>query len=512
MHHNYYFLRQLCQELKAQLSGFKLIDAYSQNKDEAIFEFEKGQKYFYLIAHLTGQFTCLAFPEGHKKARKNTATIFPELSGASVLGVEVYSNERAFFIEFENKFKLIFKLFGRQANLILSSSDGVINIFRKGFSSDIDLIEAQIDKPIDQSSSAIINSLPEYRKIFPTLNKGMINLIDAKIQNQTKEEAAIIISEIIEQYKKPVGYLLENTASSIKFEFALDHSNSKLISSPIEAITEFFYNSIAKRNFTKLQTTLLSGIVRNISKTEVYLSKTKRKLKTIEVETNYKEIADIIMANLHVIEANTAKVELDDFYNNCKIEINLKPLLNAQQNAARYYRKAKNLKIEIDNLKDSIKSKTKYLNSLNEHKLAIEKAISSGELRQFIKKDKVNSKSKSVPFKEFIIGGYTIYVGNNAKQNDLLTLKYAKKNDLFFHAKDVSGSHVILKQKSGTNVPEYVLEATASLAAYYSKRKTDTLCPVGYTEKKYVRKPKGSPPGLVLVEREKVLLVPPKLP
>ena len=122
------------------------------------------------------------------------------------------------------------------------------------------------------------------------------------------------------------------------------------------------------------------------------------------------------------------------------------------------------------------------------------------------------SKSKSVPFKEFIIGGYTIYVGNNAKQNDLLTLKYAKKNDLFFHAKDVSGSHVILKQKSGTNVPEYVLEATASLAAYYSKRKTDTLCPVGYTEKKYVRKPKGSPPGLVLVEREKVLLVPPKLP
>jgi predicted ribosome quality control (RQC) complex YloA/Tae2 family protein len=105
-----------------------------------------------------------------------------------------------------------------------------------------------------------------------------------------------------------------------------------------------------------------------------------------------------------------------------------------------------------------------------------------------------------------------VLVGNNARQNDLLTLKFAKKEDLFFHAKDVTGSHVILKQVSGRSIPKTTLEKTAALAAYYSKRKTDTLCPVGYTAKKYVRKPKGSPPGLVLVEREKVLLVKPELP
>ena len=110
------------------------------------------------------------------------------------------------------------------------------------------------------------------------------------------------------------------------------------------------------------------------------------------------------------------------------------------------------------------------------------------------------------------LNGYTVLVGNNAKQNDLLTLKFAKKDDLFFHAKDVSGSHVILKQISGKKVPNTTLEKTAALAAFYSKRKTDSLCPVGYTPKKYVRKPKGAAPGLVIVEREKVLLVKPELP
>ena len=102
-----------------------------------------------------------------------------------------------------------------------------------------------------------------------------------------------------------------------------------------------------------------------------------------------------------------------------------------------------------------------------------------------------------------------ILVGKNAKANDELTLKVATKNDLWLHVKDVSGSHVVIKQKPGQNYPVSIIERAASIAAFNSKRKTDTLCPVIFTQKKFVRKVKESPPGQVVVEKEDVVMVQP---
>lgn len=114
-----------------------------------------------------------------------------------------------------------------------------------------------------------------------------------------------------------------------------------------------------------------------------------------------------------------------------------------------------------------------------------------------------------VPYKKFETSGFVILVGKGARENDELTLKYAKKDDLWLHAKDVSGSHVILKQQSNKPFPREVIEKAAQLAAYYSKRKTDSLTPVIVTPKKFVRKPKGLPPGLVHVDKEDTILVSP---
>jgi len=107
--------------------------------------------------------------------------------------------------------------------------------------------------------------------------------------------------------------------------------------------------------------------------------------------------------------------------------------------------------------------------------------------------------------------GYDILVGKNSKANDKLTSQYAKKNDLWLHAKGSPGSHVVIKQKPGSNFPKPVIEKAAELAAYYSKSKGESLCQVLYTESKYVRKRKGSIAGEVIVEKEKVILVEPKI-
>ncbi|RYY10904.1 MAG: DUF814 domain-containing protein, partial [Cytophagaceae bacterium] len=117
-----------------------------------------------------------------------------------------------------------------------------------------------------------------------------------------------------------------------------------------------------------------------------------------------------------------------------------------------------------------------------------------------------------LPFKVFEDRGFTILVGRNAANNDLLTQKYAHKDDLWLHAKDVTGSHVVIRHRAGQPVPEPVIEHAAQLAGWYSRRQHDSLCPVTVTPKKFVRKPKGALPGQVVVERERVVLVVPANP
>jgi predicted ribosome quality control (RQC) complex YloA/Tae2 family protein len=136
------------------------------------------------------------------------------------------------------------------------------------------------------------------------------------------------------------------------------------------------------------------------------------------------------------------------------------------------------------------------------------------ELRKYLKDHELTSE-KPVPtpeqlFKKTEYMGYEIWIGRNAKNNDLLTQKYAFKEDLWLHAKDVTGSHVIIKYQAGKNFPEPVIEKAAELAAYYSRMRTDSFCPVIYTPKKYVRKPKGLPEGAVVIDKEKVLMVEPR--
>ena len=116
-----------------------------------------------------------------------------------------------------------------------------------------------------------------------------------------------------------------------------------------------------------------------------------------------------------------------------------------------------------------------------------------------------------MPYHEFEYHGFKIWVGKNAVSNDQLTFKHSYKEDLWLHVRDVAGSHVIIKYQSGKPFPKNVIERAAQLAAYNSKRKNDSLCPVAYTPRKYVRKRKGDPAGAVIVEREEVIMVEPKL-
>jgi predicted ribosome quality control (RQC) complex YloA/Tae2 family protein len=139
------------------------------------------------------------------------------------------------------------------------------------------------------------------------------------------------------------------------------------------------------------------------------------------------------------------------------------------------------------------------------------------ELSKFGLKTKKSGQLKKeelLPFRLFtVVGGFQVWAGKSGENNDLLSMRHTAKNDLWFHARGVGGSHVVLKIGTGKGeVSKQAIEQAAAIAAYYSKMRNSKLVPVAMSEGKYVRKPKGVPAGTVTLEREKTLFVEPALP
>jgi predicted ribosome quality control (RQC) complex YloA/Tae2 family protein len=293
-------------------------------------------------------------------------------------------------------------------------------------------------------------------------------------------------------------------------------SIQKQVSNPVEASNEFYYTFTRVTALHQEKSAVLSILRTRLESSRNFHLKNTSKLQELQHHNNYKVWADLLMANLHTVKPHADAVTVANFYNdNIPLEIRLRKELSPQKNAEIYYRKSKNQQIEIDRLVQALAAKESEITST----AARIREVETSEELKVIKKikaeiiDEPTSKKQSapLPYHEFLFNGYKIWVGKNAQSNDVLTLKLSHKDDLWLHAKDVSGSHVVIKYQSGKNFPKDVIERAAQLAAYNSKRKNESLCPVVVTPKKYVRKRKGDPAGAVVVEREEVIMVEPKL-
>jgi predicted ribosome quality control (RQC) complex YloA/Tae2 family protein len=209
-------------------------------------------------------------------------------------------------------------------------------------------------------------------------------------------------------------------------------------------------------------------------------------------------------------------VDLLNFYTGEQIQVILKPKQKPQDLAASLYRKSKNRKLELDQLDKTLTAKAGVAESLQatiDQLLEVSDFRGLKAFRKTSKDELPQAKNEeSSPFKVFEFEGFIIWVGKSAKDNDEMLRSFVHKDDLWLHARQVAGSHVVIRRKGMPVVPQQVLERAASLAAFYSKLKTDSLSPVIVTEAKYVRKVKGSAPGSVMVSKEKVILVAPKGP
>lgn len=511
MHNNYYFLKQLSPVLEEKLKGLELLKCFSQNKDELILGFANKQQSFYIKAHLLSNFCCLFFPDEFHRSKKNSVDLFGAAIGGKVLAVRQFNNERSFAITLEDNFQLLFKMHGNRGNVILIENSNVVSLFKNNLANDKNIDFNRLDRDIDQSEQAYEQAGGEIKKLYPTFGMLVSSYLAEQLTSSTATWKVII--DLVQLLENPVYYIV-HCNGIITFSLLPVGEIKHEYNSPIEAINQFYthYQQVTQLNFEKKK--YLSTLSKKITQSTNYINKTGKKLETIKTSTNYEVIANIVMANLHTIAPYAKEACLLNFYNNKQLTIKLNPKLSPQKNAENYYRKSKNQKIEIAKLNETLNEKKEVLDTLNAHLSAISGLDSVKQIRGYAAENRLDNKKTdkqvSRPYYAFHHNNFDIWVGKNAKNNDILTQKLAWKEDLWLHAKDVSGSHVIIKYQSGKPFPKDVIEVAAQLAAYYSKRKTDSLCPVIVTPKKFVRKRKGSPPGAVVVDKEKVILVQPK--
>jgi predicted ribosome quality control (RQC) complex YloA/Tae2 family protein len=503
----------LSAQLNQRISGYSIVSCFSQNKDELILELNNTKKSFFIKANLSATFCCLSFPEEFNRARKNSVDLFNETLLKRISGLTQFKNERAFALELEDQLSLIFKMHGSFANVLLVKENKVREIFRNHLRTDFDIEIKELDKHIDFSRENFVVNVHQLKSTFFTLGKVVFDYLKEKNFDQLDENGKWkLFNDAIQYLEKPNYYIVEKNGELI-FSLLPIGKTIREFDDPVIAINSFADKTIRDESFYEEKKEFLQNINVRLKNSESYVLKNKKKLEELEQDYHYQLWADLIMANLHAIKQGQEKISLNSFYDGQPIEIKLKKELNPQKNAEVFYRKSKNRQIEINKLKESVIQKESEIHKLSSLISSTNEIQDFKSLRLLIEHSGIIKKSleqaEPVPYREFEFKNYKIWVGKNAEANDKLTLKYSYKEDLWLHAKDVAGSHVLIKHQSGKNFPKDVIEFAAGIAAFYSKRKNESLCPVAFTPKKFVRKRKGDPAGAVVVEREEVILVEP---
>ncbi len=494
------------------------------------------------------------------------------LIGLKVKNFITFDLERLVIIEFEGfnelddiiSKKLVIELMGKHSNIILLDDTNII-IDSLRHIKEIDenyrdiLPHTKYSFPSSNKSSFFdlknfedfrkhldapdINNLPtQISSTFNGISKNFIcsiikKLEISKLDNTNLESIFNYINNIIDNIGTDnLSFEEIKDKDGVVKDYFLVSNKSNTSFSLNYFIDDFYYKKETLETFKNYRNTLLKLILDTLKKYNKRLYNINVKLHDCDDMEKYRIFGELITANLYRIpNRNLSEIELENYYdNNNKITIKLDKRFLPSINAKKFFKKYTKLKNALaivseqkeDTLKelDYIESVVYELESCStiEEVSAIFEEISENDIfkdkkelntskKSKIKKSKF-TKNKTVSFNplKYTVDGYTVLVGRNNKENDYLTLKYANKSDIWFHTKDFHGSHTILKIDNNLPFPnDNVLVEVAKIAAQHSKAKNSSNVPVDYCEVKYVKKPSGSKPGMVIYSNNKTLNVNP---
>ncbi len=295
----------------------------------------------------------------------------------------------------------------------------------------------------------------------------------------------------------------------------------------MSAAAEAYYQQIAGRQqYDSLKTSLLSALSHRAAKTQKkreHLAATQR---DVENADDYRIKGEMLTANMYRVQKGLTTVKLPNYYadDQADIEIALDPKYSPAQNAQRYFKQYNKLKHGKEVTAQRLLETEQMLAYFEELAFFVESAEDVAALRELRdeiqdakpapehpRQQKKKQEEPPQPFHRFVsTDGFQIYVGKNSRENDLLTLRTAQPDDVWLHAYNAPGSHALILNRERKVVPENTIAEAAALAAYYSKLRRAGKADVMFTLRKYVRKPKGTPPGLVTVSEFDTIRVAPR--
>ncbi len=529
---NYYTLKKVEESLQ-KLIGSRIIECFSQEKNSLVMNFYDGANEYLVQYYGNSQSGSLFLRDNFAKARKNTVDLFPAITDEVLQSVCLQSNDRIIVMKFIYTTIYFYVFGGSKSNVIITNqNDIIIDSFKSSKNLKNNKLELpeflnNTDFPLDISiQKALAKSSyhlgPKYSREL--LNRLRIN--PDEIVNSISDDKLDKIKEYVREFqtellKSKIFYLIKNDEKLILSLIPL--SNYPEIQDEYtdinQAILYRIIRSIKQDRFQSIYKHLSSKLYKQKERLENKIAQMKDEDTLIERSKKYKLWAELLYSQTQTKLTNVSSIKVKDYDEN-EIEIPLKEKLNLVENANKYYEKSHNSVEEVKIRKKLLPNLELQLLKINNTIEKLEKAQTIKELDKLQKNLKQlsgvyvqNENEETTKFREFDLGeGFILYVGKNAANNDELTMRFAKPNDLWFHARGSGGSHVVLRINKGQKPAKYIIKKAASIAAYYSQARKAKYTPVAYTFKKYVRKPKGANPGSVVMSKEEVIMVEPKLP
>lgn len=562
------YLHSLVSNLQESIVNSKIDKINQPEKDEIILTLRKERKNIKLLISASPRFARIHLTSSVKenpiKAPMYLMVLRKYILGGRITNVIQKDTDRILIIEIENRdelgfdsmYSLIIELMGRHSNItLLRNRDNKVMESIKHITPDINSYRVlypgvnfvyppsstKLDPfsvSYEELSSFISNNSVVFdQKFYSNCFTGISMLLSNELYyNITKDNSSPTQEEIYENIKdfnsnlhNNMSFNIYTTQTGIVKDFysvKLQTLEKEYVSIPYEdpnILMDAFFERKDKQDRLQNKSTDLQKLINtNIERCNKKVKILNETLKDCAEKESFKIKGDLLTSYIYTIKKGDSECTLLNFYNESEeeyIKVSLDTAKTPSENIQYYYKKYNKLKISEEYAKVQLEKASDEINYLNSVFTNILNAESYNEIDEikneltetgyirFRKNTKNTNKIKASKPHHFVSSdGIDIYVGKNNLQNDYLSLKFANKNHLWLHAKDIPGSHVIV---CAFDVPDKTLEEAAIIAGYYSKGKNSSKLPVDYTKVKELKKPNGSKPGMVIYHTNKTLIINP---
>ena len=534
-----FFLHHMTEELSLELLGGRIQKINQPFEQELVLQIRSNRKSHKLLLSAHSVFGRVQLTETtfENPAVPNTFIMVMRkyLQGAVIEAIQQVENDRILEISVSNKNEigdsvavtLVIEIMGKHSNIILldKASGKIIEAIKHvGFSQNSyrTILPGSTYVAPPQTGSLNPFTVGD-EKLFQILQteeiepKRLQQIFQGLGRDTATELSGRLTADKLKTFRAFFASPTQPSLTEKSFS-ALLFSDSKTQMSTLSELLDTFYKDKAERDRVNQQASELIRRVENeLEKNRKKLGKQEEELLATENAEEFRQKGELLTTFLHQVPNDQDQVELDNYYTGEKILIALDKALTPNQNAQRYFKRYQKLKEAVKHLTSLIeetRTTILYLESV-ETALAQASLTEIAEIREeliqtgFIRRrqrEKIHKRQK--PEKYLATDGQTIIlVGRNNLQNDELTFKMAKKDELWFHAKDIPGSHVVI---TGNLQPsDEVKTDAAELAAYFSKARLSNLVQVDMIETRKLNKPTGGKPGFVTYTGQKTLRVTP---